>query len=107
MRMSTLSAEDPKGPAEQRHNIEVYFPDVYDEKVAKEVSDRPCWGQMRLMSLGHDGTPPASWIEVVWSESGSVYRDWFVSLRSRESLSYCILGLDSKHASGIPSTVSL
>jgi hypothetical protein len=45
MRMSTLSAEDPEGPAEQRHNIEVYFPDVYEEETAKEVR----------MNLARDG----------------------------------------------------
>lgn len=35
--MSTLSMGDPKGPAGQRHDIEVYFPNVYDEETAKEV----------------------------------------------------------------------
>lgn len=78
MRMSTLSAEDPEGPAEQRHNIEVYFPDVYDEETAKEVRINPAWGWRLLTCSGYESPSSASWLEVVWGESRSLYCDWFV-----------------------------
>ncbi|KAG8834591.1 hypothetical protein FRC18_001792 [Serendipita sp. 400] len=74
LRVSTVPFADTEEGPVHRHLIEVYFPNVYDEDMAREV--------MRVL-----------------------LRDHGLKISGAKPSLYTAVGLDSKHPSGIPSTV--
>ncbi|KAG8830787.1 hypothetical protein FRC17_004245 [Serendipita sp. 399] len=74
LRASTAPFADVEGGSAHRHLIEIFFPNVYDEDMAREV--------MKVL-LGDHG----------------------LKISGAKPNLYTAIGLDSKHSSGIPSTV--